>query len=198
MKKNWNLEKKWNSFGFRIDTFLWIKDWYIIHLCPPFLGRDCMEELMECSLSTSFFSFSLAAARPSSVSLLCMSCWMSISKWRRASCSCCSRIWSILSKVIDPPKACSFPQWKSSSSCSNPCSMVRTSATSVRNVCSLHDRPVLPESVSFLSDFLDFFSGFLDDAGYTSSLMIVAAASILFGIERLYELHGAEISSHEE
>lgn len=139
---------------------------------------------MECSLSTSFFSLSLAAALPSSVSLLCMSCWMSISKWSLASCSCCSRIWSILSKVIEPPKACNFPQWKSSRSCKSPCSMVRTSATSVRNVCSLHERPVLPESASFLSVFLDFFSGVLDDAGYTSSLMIAVVASILHGFKR--------------
>lgn len=32
--------------------------------------------------------------------------------------------------------------------------------------------------------FLDFFSGVLDDAGYTSSLMIVVVASISFGFKR--------------
>ena len=56
----------------------------------------------------------------------------------------------ILQVLIYWPNACSLPQWKSSSNCRRPCSIVRTSATSVRNVCSLHVLPVLPVSGSAL------------------------------------------------
>lgn len=56
----------------------------------------------------------------------------------------------ILQVLIYWLNACSLPQWKSSSNCRRPCSIVRTSATSVRNVCSLHVLPVLPVSGSAL------------------------------------------------
>ena len=39
----------------------------------------------------------------------------------------------------------SFPEWKSPSSCSRPCSMARTSATSVRKECSFVSRFTPPE-----------------------------------------------------
>ena len=38
------------------------------------------------------------------------------------------------------PKACNFPEWKSSSSCNRLCSICLTSALSVKNECSLHER----------------------------------------------------------